>query len=216
LYVLVACHIERHLSLGGSDDPAEALYAFFFRYGSVQHSNPKIASSSRTLLSQNVVVRTEDGGSADMSACFQIENCVSFFESCWRALHKKLSGKFNRNHSILQFLVDALKLELGRSQRKRQASSKFGENEKIDGHFSSKNISITKTNEKRKNELDTDEEVEQLVKSYGGQTFLPLKETPAKKKPKKTKGRKQNKKRMSEASHDSRCVISSTKRRRTI
>ena len=113
--------------MGGEDDPAEVLYAFFFRYGAVKHSNAKALSSCRTHLSQDVVVRTADGGMADMKPCFQIENCITVFEACWRMLQKRVKGSTNPNFSVLQYMVDASKLQLGRTQCQKRAERKLRE-----------------------------------------------------------------------------------------
>jgi len=217
LYVLVTSHIERHVASGGSEeDPAEVLYSFFFRYGAVQHSNPKIVSGTRTKLSVDTVVQTEDGGSTDLSYCFQIESCVTLFEACWRILHKKLSGNFNRNHSILQFLVDAMKLELGRSQSKKQVSYKLNAIGDMDYRRDSDpclNIGVTRMLPVQKNDIDIEvEEAKELVKSYGQKLdeFLPV-ETPGK----TNKKQKSKKKKRSKTPPPSHAHVQG-KRRRTI
>jgi len=201
LYVLVANHIERHLALGGDDNPAEALYTFFFRYGGVQHSNSKIPSSSRTVLSQTAIIETQDGGSADMKSCFQIENCISIFEACWRMLQKRLKGAFNQKSSIVQYMIDAAKLELGRSQTKKQADMKLREvfGEKIIVDDKKINPSLTRAIlEIRREEKSAslDEEAQELIEGYGQkvETFMPVEETHHKRKRKPRKNRRKQKK----------------------
>jgi hypothetical protein len=119
--------IEQHLDIGGNDDPAEVLYTFFFRYGAVKHSNPKISSLCRTVLSQNTVIKTKDGVSIDFKNVFQIQSCVIMFEACWRILHKRLNGRFNRHHSMIQYFIDATKLNIVRCKYKKLAESKLRE-----------------------------------------------------------------------------------------
>lgn len=110
--------IERHLALGGSDNPGEIFFMFLFRYGHV-NGFENIISSARTPLSQLMVIESKDGGSADMGGVFQVENCVRVFQECWRLLRSKLKQKVNPKHSILRFIVEADSL-----QRKRTLCSK--------------------------------------------------------------------------------------------
>jgi len=189
LYVLVASHLEHHLALGGDDKPAEVLYTFLFRYGAVQHSNPKISSSYRTLLSQESVIRTEDGGSVDLKPCFQIGNCITVFAACWRMLQNRLTKNCDGKFSILQFMIDAMKLEIGRSQSKKQAVIKPSKT------FSHVTRSYDRTHRDEKKDQIVDNEARALIRGYGQkvETFLPVNENPKKKTTKKRKERKRQK-----------------------
>ena len=213
--------IERHLALGGDDDPAEALYAFFFRYGAVQHSNPKISSSCRTLLSQTLVLKTQDGGSADMKSCFQIENCITVFEGCWRILQKRLSGNINQKYSIVQFMIDAMKLELGRSQSKKQADSKLREgfgggkyqkDTQILSYSTAANVGMPREGKKN---ASGDDEARELIKGYGQnvETFFPVEDIS--KQRTTTKSNKKKKKKRSDRKPVS-SVILKSKHQRTL
>ncbi|OEU22309.1 hypothetical protein FRACYDRAFT_232464 [Fragilariopsis cylindrus CCMP1102] len=201
LYVLVASHIEHHLAMGGDDNPAEALYTFFFRYGAVKHSNPKISSSCRTELSQDMIIETQDGGSIDMKSCFQVGNCVTFFGACWRILHKRLSGNLNKKHSVLQFIIDAMKLELDRSRCKKQAGSKLRE---ITGEKNYQPTTIVSypprpssvvSEKKKKAYASAGEEAKELIKGYGQsvETFIPVEQNSKQRKENRS-NRKKNKK----------------------
>jgi len=190
LYVLVASHLEQHIELGGDDNPAEALYTFFFRYGAVQHSNPKTPQSFRTLLSQESVIQTTDGGSIDMKPCFQIENCITVFEACWKILERKLSRNSDGKFSILQFMIDAMKLEIGRSQKKKQADIRAS---KPPCHIARRSHGAYR---EEKKEAEVDNEARALILGYGEkvETFLPAPESPKKRAAaKKSKKKKKQK-----------------------
>ena len=190
--------MEQHLALGGNDDPAEVLYTFLFRYGAVKHSNSKISRSYRTALSSDMIVQTEDGGSADLKCSFQIDNCITIFESCWRMLQKRLpsNGKFNPKFSILQYMIDAFKLEQGRSRCKKQADFKL---RKMLGSVPQKKAYYS-TALPREEKKDTvgDLEARELIKGYGQnvESFLPVEETVQK----KNKNKSNKKRRLSKSS----------------
>mmetsp|Transcript_15607 Transcript_15607/g.39261 ORF Transcript_15607/g.39261 Transcript_15607/m.39261 type:complete len:828 (+) Transcript_15607:139-2622(+) len=198
LYVLVASHIEQHLDMGGADDPAELLYTFLFRYGGVKHMNNKISSSCRTRLSQDLIVQTSDGGSADLKSCFQIENCISVFENCWQMLQKRLKGNFNQRFSILQYMIDASKLEQRRRQCKTAAKNKLPKlfDEGFNARSFSPTASIAGLPREEKKDTSGDLEARELIKAYGQNVdiFQPVKETSTKKGKKKwNKARKKKK-----------------------
>jgi hypothetical protein len=115
LYVLVANHIERHLSLGGSDNPAEVLLMFLFRYGGVQ-GYPGADPHARTRLTQLMVIESEDGGSADMGGVYQVENCVKVFEACFMRLRQRLNQNINPDHSVLWYVINSTMLEKKRRE----------------------------------------------------------------------------------------------------
>jgi hypothetical protein len=115
LYVLVANHIERHLALGGSDNPAEILLMFLFRYGGVQ-GYPGVDPHARTRLTQLMVIESEDGGSADMGGVYQAENCVRVFEACFMRLRQRLNQNINPDHSLLMHVINSAILERKRRE----------------------------------------------------------------------------------------------------
>lgn len=204
LYVLLARHIEQHLALEGDDNPAEILYTFFFRYGAVKHSNPKIPSLCRTALSQNMIIKTQDGGSTDLKSCFKVDDCEALFGACWRLIHKRINGSLNKKHSILQFIIDATKLEIGRSKYKKQVESKLRE---IDNHKRYRVASVTPISPKQhilqsgqQRRVDTlaDREAKELIKGYGQdlETFIPIESFSQKRKRTFTRSSKKKKKRM--------------------
>ena len=83
-----------------------------------------MVSSSRTPLTQLMVIKSQDGGLADMGGVFQVENCVKVFQACWRLLRNKLKPQVNSNpnHSILRFIVDANDLQNKRKWCSQKAS----------------------------------------------------------------------------------------------
>jgi hypothetical protein len=115
LYVLVANHIERHLAIGGSDNPAEILLMFLFRYGGVQ-GHPSVDPHARTKLTQLMVIESEGGGIADMSGVFQVENCVKVFEACFQRLRQRLNQNVNPDHSLLMHVINSAILERKRRE----------------------------------------------------------------------------------------------------
>jgi len=219
LYVLAASHIEQHLALGGDDNPAELLYTFFFRYGAVKHSNPKISSLFRTELSQDMVIETQDGGSIDMKSCFQVENCVTVFGTCWRILHKRLSGNFNHNHSILHFIIDAMKLEIGRSKCKKQVGSKLREIIIGENNYEATNIVSylpRPSSEQRESDTRDEKEAKELIKGYGQnvETFIPVEDNSKHKT--KTRSKKKMKKKKRSGIKPVHSVKAKSKHRRTV
>lgn len=160
--------MERHINAGGNDDAAEALLAFFFRYGSVKRTSDP---SSCTMLSQRVILKTSDGGSTDLASCHQIESIVKLFELCHRALLRKLSGEMNQKDSVLQAILNPLKLEIGRSQARRQASIRLsaerGNSSNLNDTSSFVNVRAPQAIERNKNWMVADTEAEKLIRSYG-------------------------------------------------
>ena len=121
LYILVAHHIEKHLELGGCDRPGEVLYSFFFRYCGKQAKN-----SLRTHLSQDMVLNTSDGGSADLSNVFLLDHCVRLFEMCFERLNRSLRSDRKEgigDRSLLSRLIDAARLGRERSKLLKDASA---------------------------------------------------------------------------------------------
>ena len=134
LYVLVAYHIERHLSLGGRDAPGEIFLSFLYRFGKI---NPR--SATHTRLSQYDPIRTVSGDAeADLSNVFLLDHCVDLFAMCWMRLHSRLEDllresmqggqskkqKKARNgypcSSALVVVIDSLKLSTAREEYRRR------------------------------------------------------------------------------------------------
>jgi hypothetical protein len=112
--------IERHLALGGSDNPGEILLTFLFRYGDVPGFS-NVSKQARTSLSQLMVITSGDG-SADMGNVFQVQNCITVFAACWHRLQSKLKRHVNPEHSLLRYIVDPDKLQSRRRKCYEKAS----------------------------------------------------------------------------------------------
>jgi hypothetical protein len=154
-----------------------------------------------------MVIETEDGGSVNMKSYFQIDNCITVFENCWRILQKRLSGKCNQKFSILQYMIDAVKLEIGRSQCKKQADSKL--RQVLGGRMHQKSASysthttavagLPRQEEKKDSSGDLeargDLEAQDLIKGYGQsvERFMPVEEFSKKRKAAKTTRKKRYK-----------------------
>ena len=125
LYVLVATHIAKHLELGGNDDPADVLLCFLFRYG--QGVGPKNAcKKARTILDKDDIVDCDDGGKADLSNVFLLEECRTLFGQVWIRLReclrkpKKPRGSRTPNQS---FLVEVIHTALLAQKRQRNIAN---------------------------------------------------------------------------------------------
>jgi len=116
LYVMVAYHLHRHLSLGGSDRPGEILLSFLFRFGHVKGHN--VDELARTELSQDLPLQEDDGSSADLANVFQLEQCIHLFHCCWARLWRWMRpiGKHDEHKSLLADVVDASRLHLERQK----------------------------------------------------------------------------------------------------
>ena len=181
--------IERHLALGGRDDPAEVFFMFLFRYGAIP-GFASIRSSARTQLSQLMVVESGDGGEADMGGVYQVDNCVKVFQACWVQLRAKVKQSFDPSHSILRFIVDSNDLKTKRRIRTQWASqiyqlSKYRHLSPSTGRSSnlmpSKNNSV-KTMPTSFARLDTDEEASEILAGFGKAWKTKTKQTKAVKK----------------------------------
>jgi hypothetical protein len=134
LYVLVAFHIQRHLQLGGCDQPGEVLLSFLFRYGCVRGHN--VTDGARTTLRQDVPLQYSASCSADLSNVFQLGHCVHLFRRCWERLWKYVGGGgvWKRDHTkisggVLMYLIDADQLLRERQDCARKASTAVSESE---------------------------------------------------------------------------------------
>ena len=131
-----------------------------------------------------------------MKSCFQIENCITVFENCWQILQKRLKGNFNQRFSILQYMIDASKLEQGRRQYKTAAQNKLPKlfDEGFNARSFSPTASIGGLPREEKKDTSGDLEARELIKGYGQNIdiFQPVKETSTKKG--KNNSKKRNKK----------------------
>lgn len=136
-----------------------------------------------------MTIHTEDGGSADMKSCFQIENCVTIFESCFQMLRKRLKGNFNQKFSVLQYMIDAEKLRQARNQCKTTVEHKL--RHVLDGRIpngrsflnSPPVSSIPGLPREEKKDITGDQEARELIKGHGQsvQRFMPIEEPGSKK-----------------------------------
>jgi hypothetical protein len=121
LYVLVADHLQRHLTLGGSDRPGEVLLSFLYRYGCCGASRND--SSHQTRLSQHRPLQALDGASADLSNVFKLDACIQLFRLCWDRLSERvqesrqLKQEAKRKTSLLAVVICPDRL-----RREREAS----------------------------------------------------------------------------------------------
>lgn len=106
LYVLLAYHFEKHLTLGGKDTPEEMLLSFFFRFGNVGdaydgHDNDRtrINSEAFTQITSQSIIRS-NGGEADLSSAFRIDECVAIFGMCFQRLMLQLQRQPDSGDSV--------------------------------------------------------------------------------------------------------------------
>ena len=101
LYVLVAHHLEQHLSIGGQDRPGQVLLLFWFRYGDIKAENTRRAM--RTPLTTGTTVRTRDGAEADLSNVYLLDHVIRLFQQCWKRTKLLLEKHTNQVHpSVLK------------------------------------------------------------------------------------------------------------------
>jgi hypothetical protein len=145
LYVIVAHHIQQHLSLGGRDECGEVLLSFLFRYGSRRVvGNHCVHPQARTALSQDDVIETssrchDDGdnnssssssiGCADLSNVYKLEECLHLFGCAWKRLWNSVRKNKSKNTapsgsvSLLAEFIDPYPLD---QQRQRYISKAGG------------------------------------------------------------------------------------------
>ena len=129
-----------------------------------------------------MTIHTQDGGSADMKSCFQIENCVTIFESCWQMLRKRLKGNFNQRFSILQYMIDAEKLRQGRNQCKTTVENKLRQvlgGRILNGQSFPRSPPVSRIPglpREEKKDVTGDQEARELIRGYGQsvQRFMPI------------------------------------------
>ena len=179
---------------------------FLFRYGNVP-GFANIATGARSELSQLQIIKSRDGGEAELSGVFQIENCVKVFQACWLRLRAKLKQKVNPSHSMLRFLVDAGALQRKREDSHQKAAlvSRYqsrpynGRKRAPNSYAQSRSGRSTRSNPGSEPiQLDTDDEAERLKAGYGvsqtqSQNSRMAKKRASSKKAKKDEKRKRRK-----------------------
>merc|ERR1712176_389190 len=100
--------------------------------------------------------------------------------ACWRILQKRLQGNLNRKFSILQYMVDAVKLEHARSLCKRNVSRKlqqiFGGRKQGEQFSDSSSAGAGFSREEEKKDTYGDLEARDLIEGYGQsvEAFMPI------------------------------------------
>ena len=110
-----------------------------------------------------------------MASCYQVESIVKLFNVCYQALCKKLSSNFNGKYSILQYIVNAEKLETGRGRFKSRANTKlkqFHGDSVIRGSTHVRNLHASQREVRAKRTAAL--EAKDLIKSYNQEveTFM--------------------------------------------
>ena len=194
LYVLVACHLTKHLALGGSDSPGDMFLSFLFRFGKVQTAYDGPYSKIMTELSQDLIVYSEHNGIADLSSVFKLEHIVKVLGMFYMRLmsqyakHKK-SDKLSFLASIIdkktlhqdrEYFYDKARRPYHSSKKRSITIKKPVVSKKPAANQQPKNIStpnskkkpkifsITGKRQKSATELeDEKEEAAKLMASYG-------------------------------------------------
>lgn len=175
--------MERHVALGGSDRPSEILLAFFFRYSGIRDVLD-IDSGAATVLSQNVVLRS-NGGSADLQPVFNIDHCTKLFNVCWERLLNWSVDNVDGS-SFLGNIIDAKTLRRDRDDCLRKAAlwrkqhnsmgvardhpGKVSAGRKVSHVFGRKNHGrkeMVNKRQRRGNETNSDDEASRLMAGYG-------------------------------------------------
>ena len=92
LYVLVAHHIQRHLSLGGVDDPGHVLLSFLFRYGGPATGDHCVDPvHTKTWLGQQSLITCGDTGCvAELKHVTLLRQCRHLFAAVWKRLWTRM------------------------------------------------------------------------------------------------------------------------------
>ena len=116
LYVMLAHHYDLHLNLGGNDTSAEILMSFLYRFGQT-HENQKQKIDNKkavTPLSQLTILSC-NGGEADLSTIFKIENCTHLFGICFQRVMMMLEETSNGGKlSYLASIIHGERLRVDR------------------------------------------------------------------------------------------------------
>lgn len=83
IYVMVAYHLEQHLSIGGEDRPSEVLLMFWFRFCSENFQQTSGNRAFVTSISMETCLKTRDGAEADFSNVFLLDHVMQLFRLCW-------------------------------------------------------------------------------------------------------------------------------------
>jgi len=120
LYVLVAHHIQKHMRLGGSDDPGEIFLSFLFRYGS-STGDHCVDKKARTALFQDSLIECESGFEADLSNVFKVTECCHLFGSIWRRLWSRVrqKGKSSGKDKVASLLAESIHIPPLTSERQK-------------------------------------------------------------------------------------------------
>ena len=124
LYVLVAHHIEQHLSNGGRDRPSEVLLTLLYRYGCPNSSKSK--KTTTDLLgcqNRNSVIHCGKGV-CELVPVFKLEDCVAMFNECYFRLTDRIQLAEERDSSKFSYLssfIDCRRLREARELWARRA-----------------------------------------------------------------------------------------------
>ena len=113
LYVLVAYHIQKHLALGGSDNPGEVLLGFLFRYSG------GAKRGTQTVLNRDTPLKYSADCSADLSNVYRLDSCVELFRACYDCLQ----SRSREQQSVLKYVIDVNELTRLRSDFFRKAAA---------------------------------------------------------------------------------------------
>lgn len=120
--------MDKHISLGGKDTPAEVLISFFYRFGDVSEYKIKgVNNEAFTKLTQQTILFS-NGGEADLSPVFKINECAKLFGLCFERLMERLVLRSEgKNVSFLSAFIDTTRLpkERNLSLRKSELLSTY-------------------------------------------------------------------------------------------
>lgn len=94
--------MEKHLSLGGSDEAGEVLVSLLYRFAGDEKS--QVSRACKTWISRDVPLYCAEG-TADFSPCRHIDDFVEVFEEGWKRLAKCLATAEQNSFSILAELI---------------------------------------------------------------------------------------------------------------
>lgn len=97
LYVMVAYHLEKHLSIGGRDQPSEVLLLFWFRFAQPFWEKPGNKAMTTSITMDTCLV-TRDGAEADFSNVFLLDHVLQLFQLCW----ERTMDLLRRHESVLK------------------------------------------------------------------------------------------------------------------
>ena len=131
LYVLLAHHFRKHLSLGGGTAPGEILLSFLYRYSDIVMEAEDMESPIKTDISVQTIIQC-DGGEADINAAVKGDRCADLFGVCYtRILHTIEAWQHGKDVSFLAPIIESTKLKTARKNCVEMASQW----EKISGSY---------------------------------------------------------------------------------